>query len=98
MSAKGHKPDTRTAMRQLIERIRNEIPFGLTEETLCGDSCRGCSSKLLIYLETELDEWEAKLAAGGVPNFADLSHLADKARKVALVLYQNGLLDKQPES
>ena len=58
MSRKAHKPDTRTAMRQLIDRVRNEIPFGLPEEALCGDTCKGCSTKLLIYLETELDEWE----------------------------------------
>jgi uncharacterized metal-binding protein YceD (DUF177 family) len=80
-------------MRQLIQRIRNEIPFGLPEEALCGDACQGCSSKLLIYLETELDEWESKLAAGTLPNFADLNRLADKGRKVAQVLHQNGLLD-----
>jgi uncharacterized metal-binding protein YceD (DUF177 family) len=82
-------------MRQLIERIRHEIPFGLPEEVLCADACQGCSSKLLIYLESELDEWEVKLAAGSVPNFADLSRLADKGKKVAKILHQNGLLDQR---
>ncbi|MCU7846854.1 MAG: hypothetical protein KZQ89_02420 [Candidatus Thiodiazotropha sp. (ex Lucinoma kastoroae)] len=63
------KPDTQTAMRQLIEQVRREIPFDLTEEAMCGDACLGCSSKRLIYLEAELDEWEIKLANGSVPHF-----------------------------
>jgi hypothetical protein len=94
MSTKARKPDTRTAMRQLIERIRNEIPFGLPEEELCGDTCQGCSTKLIIYLETELDEWEVKLAAGSIPNFGDLSALAEKGRKVARVLQHHGMLEQ----
>jgi uncharacterized metal-binding protein YceD (DUF177 family) len=85
-------------MRQLIERVRNEIPFDLPEEALCGDTCKGCSSKLLIYLETELDEWEAKLADGAIPNFGDLSRLAEKSKKIAQVLHQNGLLKNLPVS
>jgi hypothetical protein len=83
-------------MRQLIDRVRNEILFGLSEEALCGDTCRGCSSKLLIYLETELDEWDAKLADGAIPNFSDLSRLAAKSKKIAQVLHRNGLLEKLP--
>jgi hypothetical protein len=85
-------------MYQLIERIRREIPFGLPEEALCSDRCQGCSSKLLLYLETELDGWEVKLAAGAMPNFGDLSRLADKCKKIAQVLHRNGLLDKPPLS
>lgn len=98
MSQKARKPDTRTAMRQLIDRIRKEIPFNLPEEVLCGDACQGCSSKLLIYLEIELDEWEVKLTDGAIPNFADLSRLAEKSKKIAQVLHQNGLLKNPPVS
>lgn len=96
MSPKPRKPDTRTAMRQLIDRVRNEIPFDLPEAALCGDTCQGCSSKLLIYLETELDEWETRLADGAIPSFSDLSRLAAKSKKIAQVLYQNGLLEEPP--
>ncbi|MES9969299.1 MAG: hypothetical protein ABW092_04645 [Candidatus Thiodiazotropha sp.] len=98
MNRTDRKPDTRTAMRQLIDRVRSEIPFDLPEEVLCGDACQGCSSKLLIYLETELDDWEVKLAAGAIPNFADLSRLAGKSRKIAQALQNNGLLAKTPVS
>ncbi|MES9815170.1 MAG: hypothetical protein ABW155_00830 [Candidatus Thiodiazotropha sp.] len=93
---RNRKPNTQTAMRQLIEQVRNEIPFGLPDEALCGDSCKGCSSKLLIYLETELDGWEAKLANGAIPSFSDLSRLAEKSKKIAQALYQNGLLERSP--
>jgi hypothetical protein len=85
------KPDTTTAMRQLIAQVRAALPFDMSEEERCGDSCQGCSNKLLIYLETELDEWELKLQQGVVPGFADLSRLAGKSRKIAEVLKRNGL-------
>ncbi|MBT3057857.1 MAG: hypothetical protein DBP03_16630 [gamma proteobacterium symbiont of Ctena orbiculata] len=85
-------------MRQLIDRARREIPFDLPAEALCGDGCQGCSSKLLSYLESELDEWESRLADGSVPDFRDLSRLAEKCRKTARVLQQNGLLEKLPAS
>lgn len=83
-------------MRQLIDRVRREIPFNIPEDQLCGDSCQGCSSKLLSYLECELDDWELKLANGSIPDFRDLSRLAEKCKKIARVLHQNGLLGELP--
>ncbi len=80
-------------MAQLIGQIRRHIPFGLSGESLCGDSCQGCSSKLLIYLETELDAWEMRLADGVVPNFGDLDRLAKQGRKIYRVLQRNGVID-----
>jgi hypothetical protein len=91
MSGKTHKPDTRNAMRQLIEQIREAIPFELAGNEICGDSCQGCSSKLLRYLETELDEWEIRLTNGEIPNFGDLDRLARQAKKIHRVVAQNGL-------
>ncbi|MET0052806.1 MAG: hypothetical protein ABW095_17220 [Candidatus Thiodiazotropha sp.] len=75
----------------MIEQIRAALPFDMSEDERCGDSCQGCSNKLLIYLETELDEWDMKLDQGVVPGFADLSRLATKSRKIAEVLKRNGL-------
>ncbi|MEW8626819.1 MAG: hypothetical protein AB2551_13770 [Candidatus Thiodiazotropha sp.] len=89
------KPNTQVAMRQLIEQIRTQIPFDLSEEERCGESCQGCSGKLLIYLESELDEWEVKLDQGAVPGFADLSRLAGKAKKIATLLRRNGLMPEE---
>ncbi|MCU7914407.1 MAG: hypothetical protein KZQ65_00555 [Candidatus Thiodiazotropha sp. (ex Gloverina cf. vestifex)] len=79
-------------MRQLIRQVREAIPFDLSEEKICGDTCQGCSSKLLIYLETELDAWEIKLADGIIPNFGDLDRLARQSKKIHHALEQNGLL------
>jgi hypothetical protein len=80
-------------MRQLIEQVRESIPFGLSDEQICGDSCEGCPSKLLIYLESELDTWESRLADGVVPSFGDLDRLAKQGRKIHRVLQRNRVLD-----
>ncbi len=48
------KPDTRTAMRNLIGQIRTAIPFDLPEAQMCSDSCDGCSIKLLEFAEYRL--------------------------------------------
>ena len=92
---KQRKPDTRTAMRQLIAQVKGAIPFGLAADELCGDVCQGCSQKLLIYLETELDAWEIRLSDGAVPTLGDLDRLARQSRKIYRVLQQNGLVGEQ---
>ncbi|MEJ2591825.1 MAG: hypothetical protein P8178_10555 [Candidatus Thiodiazotropha sp.] len=94
MPEKTRKPDTRTAMRHLIGQIREAIPFDLSTDEICGDSCQGCSSKLLIYLESELDAWEIRLGDGVIPNFGDLDRLAKQSRKVYRALEANGLFTR----
>lgn len=86
------KPDTTTAMVNLIAQVRAAMPLGLRNEQICGDSCDGCSMKLLIYLETELDAWEQRLEDGERPNFGDLNKLAKTSKKIYRVLEKNGLL------
>ncbi len=87
------KPDTSTAMRELIEQIRASIPFDAPETAVCMDECKGCSMKMLEYLESELDNWEYRLAQGESPNFGDLSQLAGSAKKIYRVLKINGLVE-----
>ena len=87
------KPDTRTAMHRLIAQIREVMPFDAPEPQRCADSCNGCSVKLLAYLETEIDSWEARLAEGEQPSFGDLSRLARTGRKIHTVLLRNGLVE-----
>jgi hypothetical protein len=82
-------------MRQLIAQVREAIPFNLSNGQICGDSCEGCSSKLLLYLESELDAWEIRLDHGVIPTFGDLERLAKQGRKIHRVLQQNGLIDTQ---
>ncbi len=59
---------------------------------MCLDSCNGCSVKLLEFLESELQGWEARLRAGEQSSFGDLLRLAKVAGKVHAVLERNGLV------
>jgi hypothetical protein len=86
------KPNTTDAMRQLIAQVRDAIPFDLPEAQVCTGECNGCSLKLLEYLEAELADWEARLAAGERPSFVDLDRLGRTSRKVYRALAANGLV------
>jgi hypothetical protein len=96
MSGKPRKPDTRTAMRRLIGQLRDAFPFDLNAEQICGDDCEGCSSKLLFYLESEIESWERRLDQGVSPTLGDLDRLAKQGRKIHRVLQRNGLFDALP--
>ena len=86
------KPDTRTAMYQLIEQIKSALPFDMPESQMCSGPCEGCSMKLLAYLDGELDEWQRRLEEGDKPSFSDLSRLASSSKKIHAVLKRNGQL------
>jgi hypothetical protein len=87
------KPDTATAMRQMIEQVRDAIPFDRPEAQVCTGLCTGCSVKLLDYLDRQFSEWETRIAAGERPSLADLSRLLGGAsRKVYRALAANGLV------
>jgi hypothetical protein len=86
------KPSVAVVMQQLIEKARTEFPFNRPEAQVCNGPCQGCSMKLLGYLESELDDWEARLAAGERPGLADLSRLVRSSRRIARVLANAGLM------
>ncbi len=86
------KPDTTTAMLQLMGQIRASIPLDTPESTMCSDHCRVCSKKLLEFMGAELDSWEYKLAQGETPNFGDLQRLARVGTKVHKGLQKSGLI------
>ncbi len=90
----SRKPPVARAMRELIARIRAEIPFDAPLERICGDDCRSCSLKLLEFLEAELGAWEARIDDGERPGLAELSKLERTARKVHRALARNGLIDE----
>jgi len=87
------KPKTPEAMRRLIDEIREVIPFELPEAYLCDAVCKGCSLKLLDYLDVELAGWEVRLSDGEIPSLADIQRLAKSSKKIYKVLERNGLLD-----
>jgi hypothetical protein len=86
------KPDTSTAMRQLIAQVRAAIPFDAPEARVCTGTCDGCSMKLLDFLDAELQDWAGRLAGGERPTLGDVSGLARTSRKVYAVLARNGLV------
>jgi hypothetical protein len=88
------KPDTVEAMRRLIDEIRAAIPLQFSEAELCRDGCNACSLKLLEFLSSELENWEARLAQGEKPGLAELSQLARSARKIQRALVKNGILEQ----
>jgi hypothetical protein len=87
------KPDTRTAMADLIRQIRCAMPFDAPQAALCVEHCSGCSIKLLEFLDSELHDWELRLADGERPNFGDLDRLGKTAKKIYAILRKNGLLE-----
>jgi hypothetical protein len=86
------KPNTILAMYNLIKQIKSSIPFDLDKTDACPDSCRGCSVKLIDFLEVEIKDWEFRLVNNETPNFKDLDKLAKTAKKIHRVLINNGLI------
>jgi hypothetical protein len=86
------KPNTQDAMRQLIQQIKQAMPFDLPESQICSGICIGCAKKLLEYLTIELDTWEARLDAGEVPTLGDVEKLAKSSKKIYRVMQLNKLV------
>jgi hypothetical protein len=89
------KPSTTEAMHLLIQQIREAIPFDTQMRDVCSEDCRGCSMKLLEYLDAELESWEYRLQQQEVPDFRDLSKLERSGRKIYKALQKNGLISQQ---
>lgn len=79
-------------MRQMIEQVRQSLPFDLPEARICDGPCKGCSLKLLDFLENELNDWEQRLDDGEKIGLAELSKLAKTSRKIEQALTKNGLM------
>lgn len=86
------KPKTPVAMQQLIDQVREALPFDTPAGYVCADECRGCSLKLLAFLDTELMAQEDRLLQGETPTLADIHRLAKLSRRVYAVLKENGVL------
>jgi len=88
------KPDTSTAMTNLIEQVRETIDFDIPIARLCDGPCTGCSKKLLEFLDIELEEWETRLAQDEKPGLGDIQKLAKTSKKVYTVLKKNGIVEE----
>lgn len=88
------KPKTTDVMYDIIQQIKKNFPFEMTEEALCAETCsHGCAKKLMEYLYMEISEWEQRLDNGEIPNFGDIQKLSKTARKIYTVLEKNNLVD-----
>lgn len=88
------KPNTVAAMKGIILKARESIPFDHQAGDLCGEDCRGCSLKLLEYLDTELLTWQDKLEQGITPNLGEVDKLAKSCNKIYHVLEKNGVIGR----
>ncbi len=79
-------------MGDLIAQVRNDFPFNEPDANICGISCVGCPKKLLELVDTELCDWEAKLAANVTPKLGEISRLAKLCKNVRRGLVRNGLV------
>lgn len=86
------KPDSNTAMQQLIERMRDAFPFDRSEAQICAGPCHGCPLKLLQFLESELDAWQQRLDDGERVGFVELSQLLRISRKIQRALQKSDLM------
>jgi len=93
------KPNTRIAMQQIIDEVRDTIPFDTPEANLCADSsnCTGCSLKLMEFLAMELDNWQYKLDNNETPTFGDIQKMVKSSKKIYKVLKINGLFEPKTE-
>ena len=80
-------------MQQLIQQVRQALPFELPEAYACSGICKGCSLKLLDYLDIELLIWEERLKKEEIPSLDDIQRIAKTSRKIYRVLDKNNVLD-----
>lgn len=92
------KPDLNSAMLNLIEEVKNELPLYESETFICGPkgNCSGCSKKLLEMVDTELMYWEHSISIGQGPNFEELRRFGKLCSSVRRGLERNGLVEKRP--
>ncbi|MDD5393171.1 MAG: hypothetical protein PHE17_09150 [Thiothrix sp.] len=87
------KPKTTVVMRNIIQQIRENFPFAMSEQELCAETCsHGCSMKLLEYMDMEITEWEQRLDNGEVPNLGDIQKLSKSSTKIYQTLEKNQLV------
>jgi len=83
------KPNTKTAIQQLIAQIQQAIPLNLNEAQMCQGECLGCSKKMLEMLDAEISYWQYTDA---IPSLKDLKNLENIGRRTYKILKRNQLL------
>jgi hypothetical protein len=86
------KPDATTAMTILLKQITETFPFDNPEAEICAGKCIGCPKKVLEYLSSEVDYYQAQLDDNQTPLLGDISRLALIAKKSYRSLARNKLI------
>ncbi|WGL17709.1 hypothetical protein PVT68_05290 [Microbulbifer bruguierae] len=86
------KPDTTTAMRNIIAEVRATLPFSMPAAELCAGPCQGCAKKLLEYLDMEIEDWEKRLDANEKPTLGDVNNFARTCTRIHKAITANGLI------
>ena len=81
-------------MQQLINEVKQHIPFERPLADICSDDCNGCSMKLLEFLDMELIDWQRRLDAHDVPTLGDIKRLETTSKKIYKILQRNGLVNE----
>lgn len=86
------KPDPTTAMTVLLQQINDTFPFNKPEAEICAGKCTGCPKKVLEYVSSEVDYYQAQLDDKQTPLLGDISRLALIAKKSHRSLARNKLV------
>ena len=86
------KPNAKTAMILLLQEINHTFPFATPEAEICAGKCVGCPKKVLEYLSSEVDYYQAQLDNEQTPLLGDISRLALVAKKSHRSLSRNKLV------
>ncbi len=88
------KPDLKSAMLQLIEQVKDELPLYEPATFVCGPdgNCIGCPKKLMELVDTEVCYWESAIERGIVPKFDEIRLFGKLCKNVRRGLVRNGIL------
>ncbi|ASJ40346.1 hypothetical protein D8T51_17540 [Vibrio vulnificus] len=88
------KPDRQTAMRNIIDAVKKELPLYESETFVCGPKgeCVGCPKKLLEMVDGELSYWEHAMNRGVIPHFDEIRRFGKLCSSVRKGLVRNNLI------
>ncbi|BBM03514.1 hypothetical protein [Microbulbifer sp. GL-2] len=86
------KPNTSTAILQIIQQAREVLPFTMPAAQLCAGPCKVCPKKLLELLDNEIIDWEQKLEKGETPTLGDVNKFGRLCKKIHRAISNNGLI------
>ncbi len=90
----SNKPDRISAILNIIEQVKRELPLHEEDTFVCGDgtSCIGCPKKLMELVDTEVTYWESAIQRGIIPGFDDIRKFGKLCTNVKRGLIRNNLV------